>query len=108
MGMLVVIRLASIVHRWCLGTCSHAALMHYLWMEVVCILGAFINVYRVPERWIHVKQAASRPHRSRQPLDLIGNSHSIMHVLAVVAMWHIYHGVATESEWVLSGASCPV
>jgi predicted membrane channel-forming protein YqfA (hemolysin III family) len=107
MGMLWMVRLASLAHRWVLGTCSPAALASYTWMEVVCSSGAAINVWRLPERWIHKLQPTEKPIRTAQPLDYFGNSHNIMHVLSVAAMWFIYHGVASESEFMLQN-SCPM
>eukprot|EP00892_Ulva_mutabilis_P010760 jgi/Ulvmu1/8056/UM004_0293.1 len=107
MGMLVVVRFASLLHRWVLGTCSPAALWSYLQVEVLCTVGAFINVYRVPERWWHVKQSATKQHRVAQPLDLFGNSHNIMHALSLITMWNICYGVASESDHILHGPGCP-
>lgn len=107
MGLLVLIRFASLVHRWMLGTCSPVALRNYFQLELLCTIGAFINVYRVPERWIHTKQAAGRVHRVAQPLDFFGNSHNIMHILALITMWNIYVGVTSESDHILNGPGCP-
>lgn len=106
MGMLWMVRLVSLAHRWALGTCSPAALAHYAWMEVVCSSGAAINVFRIPERWIHKQQPTEKRIRTAQPLDYFGNSHNIMHVLSVAAMWFIYQGVASESQHMLE-TSCP-
>lgn len=107
MGMLAAIRFASLVHRWWLGTCSPVALSSYIQLEVLCTVGAFINVYRIPERWLHVKQTAAKHSRVVQPLDFFGNSHNIMHTLALITMWNIYHGVVSESEHILNGPGCP-
>lgn len=107
MGMLVLIRLASLVHRWVLGTCSPVALQEYFQLEALCTVGAVLNVYRVPERWIHVKQSANRPCRVAQPLDICGNSHNIMHVVALLIMWKTYHGVINESDHIMNGPGCP-
>jgi predicted membrane channel-forming protein YqfA (hemolysin III family) len=90
-----------------LGTCSPIALQHYAWMEVVCCLGAVLNVYRIPECWIHQLQPTEKGIRTAQPLDYFGNSHNIMHVLSVAAMWFIYHGVASESKFMLEN-DCPI
>lgn len=106
MGMLWMLRLASLAHRWVLGTCSPDAMAHYIWMEVVCSSGAAINVFRIPERWIHKKQPTEKRIRTAQPLDYFGNSHNIMHMLSVAAMWFIYQGVASESQFMLETA-CP-
>lgn len=107
MGMLAVIRFVSLLHRWMLGTCSPVALQMYFQLEVLCTLGAFLNVYRIPERWLHVKQSAVKQHRVAQPLDFIGNSHNIMHLLALITMLSIYYGVVSESDHILNGPGCP-
>lgn len=107
MGMLVLIRFASLLHRWMLGTCSPAALQNYFQLEVLCTVGAFVNVYRVPERWLHTKQSAARHHRVPQPLDFCGNSHNIMHMLALITMWNIYKGIISEADHIRSGIGCP-
>jgi Haemolysin-III related len=106
MGMLVVVRVVSLAHRAWLGTSSVHALWHYASMEVVCTVGAVVNVYRVPECWLHTMHPKDPRHRS-QLLDYWGNSHQIMHVLAVIAMWHIYKGTRMDSEHVLADHPCP-
>lgn len=106
MGLLVLVRIGSLTHRWVLGIGSPVSLQRYLLMEVVCTIGAFINVYRVPERWLHTLQPCYKPVRNAQVLDLLGNSHNIMHCLAVLAMWCIYQGVKEESMFVLHGPQC--
>jgi len=43
---------------------------------MVVMAGGFVNAYRTPERWI-----------GAGPLDLLGNSHNIMHVMVVGATY---------------------
>lgn len=93
MGMLAGIRVLSLMHRFHLGTSSSVALWHYFWMELLVAVGAYINVYRIPECYL-----PARGQRRAGWLDYWGNSHQIMHVLAALAMWHIYQGVNHESD----------
>jgi predicted membrane channel-forming protein YqfA (hemolysin III family) len=104
MGLLSAMRVGSIVHRFTLGTCSSVALANLCAAELASLSGATMNALRIPERWLHKKQPAAG-HKA-QPLDYWGNSHQVMHVLTVLAMWFIYESVRAESRYVLENPAC--
>lgn len=105
MGALALIRALSLAHRAYLGTSSHEALAYFFCMEATVTVGALINVYRVPERWLHVKQPTTGKRRAGL-LDYWGNSHQLMHCCAVLAMWCVFKGTAAESRHLLT-YTCP-
>ena len=106
MGVLALVRVASLIHRVYLDTGSRQANVHLAWMEGLCFVGAIINVFRVPERWLHTKQPAANA-RKAQLLDLWGNSHQIMHVLSAAAIWHIFQSVSADAAFMRSHPGCP-
>lgn len=71
------------------GGCSllylHASL------QVLSASGAIINVLRIPEKWF------CSPHpRKAGPFDYWLNSHQIMHILVVWAIWHYHRGACLD------------
>ena len=104
MGALAFIRSALLVYRFFLGTSSRIAIANLASLEVLCLLGASMNVLRIPERWLHTKQP-SGAHKA-QLLDLWGNSHQIMHLLSAIAIWQIYVSTKAESQHVLQHPDC--
>ena len=101
MAALAAIRVGSLVHRLWLGTSSKQAIHALFWGELMACAGAYINVQRVPERWF-----PSRDRRSRGAFDYVGNSHSIMHLLAVASMAQVYRAVWFESQLVRAEVPC--
>lgn len=58
------------------------------------MLGGFIGALRVPEKWI--------PGR----LDLLANSHHIMHVVVVYAVYHLHQGAVLDLVWLSGNTTC--
>lgn len=56
------------------------------------VLGGVLSATFVPERWA--------PGR----LDLVGNSHQIMHVLVVAAQYYMFRGALADLHWLLNNA----
>ena len=92
MGVLLLIRLASLAARLAIGQ-GGGGLRHYLWMEGLSLAGGVINAARLPERWL---QPADR--RAPAPLDLVANSHQIMHVMVAGALWLLHRGLEADSR----------
>ncbi|XP_034484723.1 progestin and adipoQ receptor family member 4 [Drosophila innubila] len=75
---------------------SHMALSHvYLQVEVdgVSILGGAIGAMRIPEKWFPGL------------VDFYLNSHNIMHVLVVVAVYSMHKATIKDFEW-MSNQTC--
>ncbi|XP_003736574.3 progestin and adipoQ receptor family member 4 isoform X1 [Drosophila pseudoobscura] len=75
---------------------SHMALSHvYLQVEVdgVSILGGAIGAMRIPEKWFP------------GVVDFYLNSHNIMHVLVVVAVYSMHKATIKDFEW-MSTQTC--
>ena len=60
-------------------------------LQVLSASGAVINVLRIPEKWF------CSPHPRRAgPFDYWLNSHQIMHILVVWAIWHYHRGACLD------------
>ncbi|KAG8296373.1 Progestin and adipoQ receptor member 4 [Homalodisca vitripennis] len=62
--------------------------------DVLSLVGGAIGALRVPEKWF--------PGR----LDLYCNSHNIMHVLVVCAVYSMYQATVRDLQWMADG-QCP-
>ena len=54
---------------------------------MIAVIGALIGGTNIPERWF--------PGR----LDLVCNSHHLMHVLVVYAVYHMHLGATLDLQW---------
>jgi len=64
-----------------------------LFQDVVSVVGGFIGVVRIPELWFPGK------------LDLFFNSHHIMHVMVVLAVFHMNLATNGDIRWILDNYS---
>lgn len=90
MLVLFLMRVGFLVARLLLGRGSTAGAVHCVVSEGWMALGGVINATRVPERWLVDVRARVGV------CDYWLNSHQIMHVLALVAMWHLHQSVTVE------------
>ncbi|XP_042863372.1 progestin and adipoQ receptor family member 4-like isoform X4 [Penaeus japonicus] len=67
-----------------------------LYKDLLAVLGGFVGALRVPEKWI--------PGR----LDLLANSHHIMHVVVVYAVYHLHQGAVLDMVWLSGNTTCPL
>lgn len=58
------------------------------------MIGATIGALRVPEKWI--------PGR----LDLILNSHNVMHVMVVLAVFSMHTATVKDLAWISDPSTC--
>ena len=60
-------------------------------LQALSASGAIINVLRIPEKWFR------SPHpRKAGPFDYWLNSHQIMHILVIWAIWHYHRGACLD------------
>ncbi|CAG9769340.1 unnamed protein product [Ceutorhynchus assimilis] len=77
---------------WCLrltsiGGGDPAAFLHVILQDVVSITGGCIGAVHVPEKWFPGS------------VDLYLNSHNIMHVLVVAAVWSMHRATVLDLHW---------
>ncbi|XP_065721630.2 progestin and adipoQ receptor family member 4 [Drosophila suzukii] len=72
---------------------SHMALSHVYLQDGVSILGGAIGAMRIPEKWFP------------GVVDFYLNSHNIMHVLVVVAVYSMHKATIKDFEW-MSTQTC--
>ncbi|KMZ06487.1 progestin and adipoQ receptor family member 4 isoform X2 [Drosophila simulans] len=72
---------------------SHMALSHVYLQDGVSILGGAIGAMRIPEKWFP------------GVVDYYLNSHNIMHVLVVVAVYSMHKATIKDFEW-MSTQTC--
>ncbi|XP_045593703.2 progestin and adipoQ receptor family member 4 isoform X2 [Procambarus clarkii] len=65
-----------------------------LYKDLLAVLGGFVGALRVPEKWV--------PGR----LDLLANSHHIMHVVVVYAVYHLHQGAVLDLVWLSGNTTC--
>lgn len=65
-------------------------------MQATSIVGAVINVLRIPERWLFSKEGPEPCCRKAGIFDYWLNSHQLMHILVVFAMACKYLGTAAD------------
>ena len=88
--VLLAARVASLAARPLLLP-AVSGTQHYLCMEALCIAGGAINAARVPERWLQPPDPCCPA-----PLDYWLNSHQLMHLLVVAAMYHLQAGAQAD------------
>jgi len=62
--------------------------IHVILQDVIAVVGAFIGATNVPERWFPPGAC-----------DLIFNSHHLMHVLVVYAVYHMHTAAVLDLTW---------
>ena len=67
---------------------------HIILQDLLAILGVYIGALYIPEKWFPGQ------------LDLVFNSHNIMHVLVVVAQYHMHQAAKMDLLWMSSSSSC--
>ncbi|ENN75511.1 hypothetical protein YQE_07932, partial [Dendroctonus ponderosae] len=77
---------------WCLrltkiGGGDPAAFLHVILQDAVSIVGGCIGAIHVPEKWFPGQ------------VDFVLNSHNIMHVLVVAAVWSMHRATALDLHW---------
>ena len=63
------------------------ATFYYFMMDLFAFSGATVNVTRVPERFMPGS------------FDFFFNSHQLMHICVMVAIWCLNNGVTLDMEW---------
>ncbi|KAL7639467.1 UNVERIFIED_CONTAM: hypothetical protein RMT77_009968 [Armadillidium vulgare] len=91
-----LMRVASVTLRWSsLGGGHPDAFRHVLLQDLLAVIGGFVGALRIPEKWVPGK------------LDFIANSHHIMHVIVVYAVYHLHQGAVLDMVWLSSNGTCP-
>ena len=70
------------------------ALKYLVTMDAMSAVGALINVFHIPERWL--------PSR----LNYVCNGHSLMHIVAFLSLVVGRQGFFIDMQWLNSGAVC--
>jgi len=68
-------------------------LLHVILQDAISIIGGMIGVVRIPEKWFPGK------------LDMFCNSHHIMHVFVVWAVFHMNEASNGDIRWILKNYS---
>ncbi|XP_003401444.1 progestin and adipoQ receptor family member 4 isoform X1 [Bombus affinis] len=77
-----------------IGGGSPDALLHIVLQDFVAVVGAIIGALRIPEKWIPGK------------LDLMLNSHNLMHVLVVLAICSMHAATLQDLAWISDSSAC--
>lgn len=91
---LLLLRVSFLMSRPVLGGSSMDAFWMYALAEALAFIGGVVNVCRIPEKWFQPGQP-----RIHAPLDLLGNSHQIMHVLVFAGMLVMHVGLRFDVEY---------
>ena len=67
---------------------------HVVTQDLLAILGGYIGAVNIPEKWFPGK------------VDLVFNSHHIMHVLVVAAVYEMHQGAVLDLLWMSSDSVC--
>ncbi|XP_006625123.1 progestin and adipoQ receptor family member 4 isoform X1 [Apis dorsata] len=86
--------LVLILRCFNIGGGSPDALLHIVLQDLIAIVGATIGAMRIPEKWIPGK------------LDLILNSHNLMHVLVVLAVCSMHAATLQDLTWIINSSAC--
>jgi len=79
-----------------LGGGDPLAFRHIVLQDLLAVVGGFIGAFRIPEKWL--------PPNS---VDLVANSHHIMHVVVVWAVYHLHQGATLDLVWLSRNKQCP-
>jgi len=83
-----LVRVTMIVLRYLgIGGGNPLSFHYVVYQDVIAVIGGFIGGINIPERWF--------PGR----LDLICNSHHLMHVLVVYAVYQMHLGATLDLQW---------
>lgn len=77
-----------------IGGGSPEALIHIILQDLIAVIGATIGALRIPEKWI--------PGR----LDLVLNSHNVMHVMVVLAVCSMHTATLKDLAWMSDPSTC--
>ncbi|XP_017883312.1 progestin and adipoQ receptor family member 4 [Ceratina calcarata] len=77
-----------------IGGGSPSALLHIVLQDLIAVVGATIGAMRIPEKWIPGK------------LDLVLNSHNLMHVLVVLAVCSMHAATLEDLSWMCGSSPC--
>lgn len=86
-GLIALVRWGVILARLCASLAPAATVLHFLSAEVSLLVGGAINVLRVPEIF------------GRGRFDMLLNSHQIMHIFAVLAIFIAHIALHNDVEW---------
>jgi len=86
----VLVRLSSY------GGGDPRAFRHIVLQDLLAVVGGFVGALRIPEKWL--------PPSS---VDLVANSHHIMHVVVVWAVYHLHQGATLDLVWLSQNKQCP-
>jgi len=68
--------------------------LYVILQDTLAILGGYIGAVNVPEKWFPGK------------CDLLCNSHNIMHVLVVMAVYQMHQAASLDLVWMSDSSSC--
>lgn len=68
-------------------------------MQASAVLGAVINVSRLPEKLLFQKEGPEAKCRKEGPFDYWLNSHQIMHILVLCSMAFKYLGLYEDYQY---------
>lgn len=71
-------------------------------LQVLSVIGAVVNVLRVPEKWFHDEEAAKKGIRKAGVFDYWLNSHQLMHILVAFAMVQMHLGATHDYHYFFS------
>ena len=73
---------------------------------MLSIVGASINIARIPERWYPAPAREKGEARVPGAFDYWLNSHQIMHVLVAIAIGHLHWGATLDYHNHMLNNSC--
>ncbi|KAH0560915.1 hypothetical protein KQX54_009939 [Cotesia glomerata] len=69
-------------------------LTHIVLQDLVAVIGGAIGALRIPEKWLPGQ------------VDFIFNSHNIMHVVVVCAVWSMHAATIRDIKWMMNPDVC--
>lgn len=95
---LLLLRIGVLAYRSLQTEQCTSAWKLYVIAEVLSLMGGVINASRIPERWF--KSVICSDHLQRVgPFDYWLNSHQIMHVFVVIAIFCMRKGLALDAKF---------
>ena len=83
-----IMRILSLFLRFISWGGGHPnAFRHMLAHDLLAVLGGVAGATKLPEKWFPGK------------FDLVGNSHNIMHIVAVASVYHLHQGAVLDLVW---------
>ena len=88
---------------------------HVILQDLLAILGGYIGAVNIPERWLLfitivmlllIMYCVTRWFPGK--LDTFFNSHHIMHVLVVAAVWQMHQAAELDLVWMSGEDACEV